>query len=120
MDQALTQFLTGVQNNNLSQMGATWGTERGPAAEWMKPKELEQRMAVIQKYLANNGFKVMIGPQPVAGHAELRTYQVELKRDRCPHVQPIDVVRTRNGGWLVFDVHLEAARTLAQGCPSGT
>ncbi|HKV69725.1 MAG TPA: hypothetical protein VJN62_00645 [Gemmatimonadales bacterium] len=120
MDQALTQFLNGVKDNNKQQMGATWGTEKGPAAESMSSKELDQRLTVIQKYLANKGFKVMLGPQPVTGHDELRTYQVQLVRDRCPHVQPIDVIRTRGGGWLVFDVHLEAATTLAQGCAPGT
>jgi len=116
MDQALTQFLTGVQNNNKVQMAATWGTEKGPAVEWMTSKELDQRLTVIQKYLANKGFKVMVGPQPVTGHEELRNYQVELKRDRCPHVQPIDIIRTKGGGWLVFDVHLEVAKTPEQAC----
>lgn len=119
MDQALTEFMTGVQNNNKQQMGASWGTQRGPAVEWMPAKQLDQRLTVIQRYLANNGFKVMLGPQPVNGHDELRTYQVELKRDKCPHIQPIDIIRAK-GGWLVFDVHLESAKTIEQGCGTGT
>jgi hypothetical protein len=55
----------------------------------------------------------------VNGHDELRTYQVELKRDKCPHIQPIDIIRAK-GGWLVFDVHLESAKTIEQGCGTGT
>ena len=39
---------------------------------------------------------------------------------RMFHVQPIDLMRTRSGGWLVFDVHLEASSNPAGPCqPSG-
>src|SRR5690348_13129944 len=50
MDQALTQFLNGVKDNNKQQMGATWGTEKGPAAEWMSSKELDQRLTRSEEH----------------------------------------------------------------------
>ena len=55
---------------------------------------------------------------------KLRTFRVELQRDQCTRVVPIDLVRAKSGGWLVWDVHLEAAGNPRSGCqppaPGGT
>ena len=97
-------------------MGTLWGTERGPAGDWMKPEELRKRLAVIQKYLAHDGYRVVEGPLPVAGHDNQRTVRVELQRAGCNLVQPLDLIRAKSGGWLVFDVHLESLSNPAVGC----
>jgi hypothetical protein len=78
---------------------------------------LRQRVTVIQKYLDHTGYRIIEGPLLVPGHAELRTFRVELQRENCNQVLPIDVVRTRSGGWLVFDVHLESVNTPGR-CPA--
>jgi len=109
MNETVAQFLAAVKANDLRRMGELWGTERGPAAQSMNARELTQRVTVIQKYLAHSGYRIVEGPLLVAGRDELRTYRVELQRANCNQVQPIDVIRTRAGGWLVYDVHLEAA-----------
>jgi len=111
---ALEQFLAAVKANDLGRMGGLWGTERGPAAEWMKAQELRQRLAVIQKYLDHVGYRIIEGPLAVPNRSDLRTYRIDLQRSVCNQAVPIDVVRTRSGGWLVYDVHLEAA-----GSPGG-
>ncbi len=111
---ALEQFLSAVKANDLSRMGALWGTERGPAAQWMKFEELRRRLTVIQKYLDHVGYRIIEGPLAVPNRGDLRTYRVDLQRSACSQAVPIDVVRTRSGGWLVYDVHLEAA-----GSPGG-
>lgn len=120
--ETLQQFLAAVQAKDLQRMGDLWGTERGPASGWMKGPELQQRLTVIQKYLAHVGYRVVEGP--LAGtDAGRRTYRVELQRRRCNAMLPIDLVRAKSGGWLVFDVHLEAAGNPAAACPpadSGT
>ncbi len=116
MSETLTQFLSAVNANDLSQMGHLWGTERGPAADWMKPEELKQRLAVIQKYLKHAGYRVVEGPAAVPGRDNRRAYRVELQREQCNFVLPIDLVRTKNGGWLVYDVHLESAGNPAAAC----
>ena len=65
---ALEQFLTAVKANDLSRMGALWGTDRGPASQWMKSAELRQRLAVIQKYLDHAGYRLVDEtPRPGAG-----------------------------------------------------
>ena len=111
---ALEQFLAAVKANDLGKMSSLWGTDRGPASQWMKTNELRQRVTVIQKYLDHTGYRIIEGPLAVPNRADLRSYRVDLQRTGCNQAVPIDVIRTRSGGWLVYDVHLEAA-----GSPGG-
>jgi hypothetical protein len=49
------------------------------------------------------------------------SFQVELRRGECVVVQPIDLVRTDAGGWIVQDAHLaEAAASLPCQAGAGT
>ena len=114
VNESVSQFLAAVKANDLKRMGQLWGTEHGPAAGSMNADKLQQRLTVIQKYLDHTGYRIIEGPLLVAGHDDRRTYRVELQRSSCNQVLPIDVVRTRSGGWLVYDVHLESA-----GSPGG-
>lgn len=118
---ALEQFLAAVKANDLGKMGSLWGTDRGPASQWMKTEELRQRLTVIQKYLNHAGYRIIEGPLAVPNRADLRSYRVDLQRTGCNQAVPIDVVRTRSGGWLVYDVHLEAAGSPGGRCqPAGS
>lgn len=114
MNESIAQFLAAVKANDQRRMGELWGTQRGPASGSMNADVLRQRLTVIQKYLDHTGYRILEGPLLVAGRDDLRTYRVELQRTSCNQVLPIDVVRTRSGGWLVYDVHLESA-----GSPGG-
>lgn len=117
MQETVTRFLSAVKSNDLSRMGQLWGTEKGPAAGSMDPTELSQRLTVIQRYLTHSGFRIIQGPLAVPGNDRMRTFRVELQRATCARVLPIDVVQTRGGGWVVYDVHLEAAGNPAMACP---
>ena len=117
---ALAGFLDAVRQNDLSRMGQLWGSERGPAAGWMDPEELNKRVAVIQKYLSHGGYRVVEGPMPIPGDSRRMAFRVELRRDDCVHVQAVDVVRVDRGGWVVQDVHLGEARSPVQACRPGT
>jgi len=121
MNESVAQFLAAVKANDLKRMGELWGTERGPAAQSMNGDVLRQRLTVIQKYLDHTGYRVIEGPLLVPGHQELRTYRVELQRASCNQVMPMDLIKTHSGGWLVYDVHLEAAGSPAGRCqPAAT
>ncbi|HET8712928.1 MAG TPA: hypothetical protein VFM23_04510 [Gemmatimonadales bacterium] len=109
-----------MKANDQKRMGELWGTERGPAAGSMNANVLRQRLTVIQKYLDHTGYRVIEGPLPISGRDDLRSYRVELQRSNCSQVLPIDVVRTRSGGWLVYDVHLESAGSPVGRCQPGT
>jgi hypothetical protein len=117
MNESVAQFLAAVKANDLSRMGNLWGTERGPASQTMNDVVLRQRLTVIQKYLDHTGYRIIEGPMLVPSRDDLRTFRVELQRSGCNQVIPIDVIRTRSGGWLVYDVHLETA---SPRCPAGT
>src|SRR5437016_6247686 len=100
-----------------ARVATLWGTERGPAADWMKAEELSQRVAVIQRYLNHSGYRVVEGPLPVPGQDNQRAFRVELqRRNGCNVVLPIDLVRAKSGTWLVLDVHLDVAGNPAAGC----
>jgi hypothetical protein len=113
---SLEQFMAAAKANDLDRLGGLWGTERGPAAQWMNPERLRQRLTVIQKYMEHSGYRVIEGPLPVPGRTDLRTYRVELQRAGCTQVVTIEIIRTRSGGWLVFDPHLESAGTPGTRC----
>jgi hypothetical protein len=117
LNETLAQFLSAAKANDGKRMATLWGTERGPAADWMKAEELTQRVAVIQRYLNHAGYRVVEGPLPVPGQDNQRTFRVELQRaNGCNVVLPIDLVRAKSGTWLVLDVHLGVAGNPAAGC----
>jgi len=121
MNESVSQFLAAVKANDQKRMGELWGTERGPAASTMNAGVLRQRLTVIQKYLDHTCYRLVEGPLIVPGRDDLRTFRVELQRSSSNQVLPIDVVRTRSGGWLVYDVHLESAGSPGGRCqPAGT
>jgi len=120
---AVAGFLDAVRLADAKQMGELWGDDRGGAVAWMAPDELEKRLTVVQRYLAHTGYRIVEGPIPVRGQTKQVSFRVEIRRGDCVRVQPIDVVRTRQGGWVVQDVHLEAAGSPHAQCappPPGT
>lgn len=119
MNDALGQFLDAARANDIHKMSRVWGTNRGPASEWMSDSTLAMRMTVVQRYLSANGYRIVEGPLAVPGHVDHRLFRVELQRFQCLHVQPIELVQARRGGWLVYDVHLESANE-AGTCPGRT
>jgi hypothetical protein len=119
MNESVAQFLAAVKANDLNRMGNLWGTERGPASQTMNGEVLRQRVTVIQKYLDHTGYRIIEGPLLFPGRDDLRTFRVELQRSGCNQVIPIDVIKTRSGGWLVYDVHLETANPSGRCQPAG-
>jgi hypothetical protein len=117
LNEAIAHFMAAVKANDLERMGTLWGSERGPAAQWMKGNELRQRLTVIQKYLSHEGYHVIEGPVSVPGNDNVRTFRLELQRSTgCNVVFPIDLVRAKGGGWLVNDVHLDVVGTPGATC----
>jgi hypothetical protein len=116
INETVVQFMAAVKANDLQRMGALWGTERGPAVDWMKAEELRMRLTVIQKYLAYDGYRILEGPLSVPGHDDMRTFKVELQRQQCNTVATLDLKRAGSGGWLVSDPHLETLSNPAAQC----
>jgi hypothetical protein len=119
LSQALDQFLAAVKANDLNRMGQLWGNQDGPAVEWMTPDRLRMHLTGMQIYLNHTGYRVIEGPVAPPGNDKIRTFRVELQRSDCNHVQPIDLMQTKRGSWIVFDAHVEAAGNPARGCQPG-
>ena len=117
MQATVDGFLAAVKSNDINRMAQLWGTDKGPAAATMDATELTQRLSVIQKYLAHTGYRIVEGPTSVPASPRLRTYRIELQRSNCTRVLPMDLIFSRTGSWLVYDVHLEAAGNPVLGCP---
>src|SRR2546430_16519431 len=66
LPETLAQFMSAVKANDAKRMGTLWGTERGPAAEWMKSDELQQRLGGHQKDFRHAGLRASEGPPPGA------------------------------------------------------
>lgn len=115
--QALAGFLDAVRANDTKAMAEHWGNDKGAAVSWMKPEDLNRRLIIIQRYLEHTAYRVVEGPTPVAGNPNAFLFRVELRKGDCVHVQPIDVVRVRRGGWIVRDVHLGSAPNPVRPCP---
>ena len=116
LNDAVVQFMAAVKAKDIERMGTLWGTERGPAADWMKPEELKMRLTVIQKYLAFDGYRILEGPLPVPGRDDMRAFKVEIQRQQCNTVATLDLMRTGSGRWLVSDPHLETLSNPAAAC----
>jgi hypothetical protein len=110
---AVEAFLAAVNANDLASMGQRWGTDRGPAANWMDREVLHQRLTVIQSLLVHERFAIEPGNAPAAPNKPV--LHVRLFRHGCQPVVPFTMVQHR-GGWLVENVALEAAGNPARSC----
>lgn len=120
--QAVAQFMDAVKANDLARMTDLWGSERGPASGFMKADELRQRVTVFQIYLNHVGYRVLDGPAPIPGRANLQRFRVEMERpNACTVAFDMDVVRASSGAWLVGGVDLASLPNPARRCgPEGT
>ena len=117
-----------VKSKDLTRMGELWGSDRGPASTYMEREHLKRTLTTIQIYLDHTGYRVIEGPfqaQPlnptyknVPSMDRLRDFRVELQRAHCNLVFPVTMVRTHDGGWLVYDVHVEALSTPGRCSPA--
>ena len=128
---ALAQFLDAVKANDVTRMGNLWGSPKGPASSYMNGDKLKRQLQTIHVYWDHKGYRIIEGPmraQPlnptfkdVPSADRLLDFRVELQRaNGCVAVIPITLVRTDQGSWLVYDVHLESAGTPPLQCQPTT
>jgi len=113
-------FMQAVADSNLAQMGALWGTERGPAAATNQPDDWTQRITVIQAYLRGGRSRVLSEADPAMSEKGRRQVMVEIDRGNCLKQVAFTMVLTRDGAWLVNAIDLQAAGVPGRSCPPGT
>ncbi|MFQ5538539.1 MAG: hypothetical protein ACE5GJ_13930 [Gemmatimonadota bacterium] len=122
------RFLQAANSRDLAAMARLFGTAQGPIGDtgstfgcmfkkigsWfggepcVKRSEVEIRLDAIARLLQHDDYRI-VGEEPVAGRPTLtRRVLVDLTMgDRTVTGVPFDVVRTRDGTWLVERVDLE-------------
>ncbi len=110
--------MNAVRSNSIVALRELWGTDRGPAVEYMNHVEVDQRLTVIRTYLEHESFE--FGQRNIVdpSNSQQRIVDVKLKRKGCEPVVPFTVVRWGNG-WLVKQMDLAAAGNPARPCAPG-
>lgn len=111
---AVREFLAGVADSNLNRIGASWGTDKGPAAATNVPADWRQRAEVMQLWLRGRTYKIT-GDQQLGNDRDHRQVTVDLTTGNCTKTVPFVTVRTSHG-WLVEQVDLNTAGNPAQPC----
>lgn len=113
-------FMQAVADSNLTQMGALWGTSRGPAATTNSPPDWAQRITVIHAYLKGGTSRVLGEGDPALSKNNRRQVLVELTRGGCTKTVPFTMLRTNDGAWIVGAIDLNAAGVPGRPCGSTT
>ncbi len=121
MNAAIDNFMAAVKAKDLDRMGQLWGNQKGPIASQTSDKDreqLRQRLVVMQRMLEYKGYRIVEGPLPSSAGGDMRMFRIELERGNCKKVVPFDVVKTHQGGWLVFDTHMDQVGSPNAPCPA--
>lgn len=115
----LRAFMTAVQANDLRAMSNLWGSSKGPASSYMDRSQLEQRLTIIQVYLATEQYEIL--PPGLSAHpgSQERAFSVRLTRRGCTATVPVTLVRYQQG-WLVSAIDLASAGNPARACRGST
>jgi hypothetical protein len=113
----LRSFLQAAADSNFVAMSEHWGNERGSARETNNPADYQQRMVVIQAYLAGIRYRVLSN-HPVANVNSKRVLQVELSRAGCVIMVPFTMART-SSTWVVNEFDLEKIGNPSRSCSTG-
>ncbi len=106
---AVQAFLAAVDSNSIERMAALWGDANGPPTDRRILREREQRLQIIQRLLQHDAFQIVPAPAGApAARAGQRQVWVELRTGATRATVPFTAVEQRHGGWLVYDIGLEA------------
>lgn len=116
---AVQRFMQAVDDRDMPVMGELWGSsERGPAAQWMNPEELERRLAVMGVYLENDEWEILpLAYEPLPTLTQ-RIVRVRLMRSGCEYTVPFTVI-PQGSGWLINSIDIASAGNPARTCEPG-
>jgi hypothetical protein len=116
--EVVRDFLKAAADSNMSRMADLWGDARGPAGQTRSIKEWQRRLIVMQVYLRGDSAKVQSNT-PDPEDQNRRRLGILLFRMNCTTQIPITTIRTRSGGWVVYNVELTKAGNPARPCAPG-
>jgi len=113
---ALDRFLAAVRAKDAHAMGDYWGNANGPWHD-IRATYRDSVMMAFQVFLRHDSYRIVDGPTMIGDNPNLVTFHVELQAPGCVRTQPFDAVKTKAGGWLLINVHLEAESNVVPHCP---
>lgn len=109
--QAIDRFLAGVDNADLQEIAAAWGTSKGPARDQMERSELEKRLILFQSCYENDRYRIL---DEVPGEAGQRVFRVELSKGAITRTPRFSMVRGPSDRWYVADADFTAVTALCK------
>jgi len=113
---AVEQFLAAVKANDLRTMGELWGSDKGPANDWMDQEYREKALMVMRSTLVHDSYAIDPSGTLPGSSARERVVRVQLLRNNCRPTVPFTTLQYRDG-WLVSNIDLEAAGNPRRPCP---
>ena len=105
----ITRFMEAVAAEDYEVMGQLWGSNDGPAVEWMDREELRKRLVVIQGFLLHTDYEVLPSPPQVSSGGRLILQVRVVTPNKCGPVVPFTVLPYHND-WLLEAIDLNAVR----------
>ncbi|MDP2481812.1 MAG: hypothetical protein Q8W45_00895 [Candidatus Palauibacterales bacterium] len=113
---AVEQFLAAVKANDLRTMGELWGSDKGPANNWMDQDYREKALTVMRMTLVHDSYAIDPAGTLPGGSERERVVRVQLRRNNCRPTVPFTTLHYQDG-WLVTNIDLEAAGNPRRPCP---
>lgn len=108
---AVDGFLAAVRSQDLQAMSGFWGSEKGPAREFLERDVLEKRELIMQCYLSHDRYKVLT---EMAGEKGLRVLRVSLSKGQITRETNFTTVQGPKSRWYVQEVDLGATADLCR------
>lgn len=107
--EVINRFMDAVAVENYTIMGQLWGSNDGPAVEWMPAEELRKRLTVMQGFLVHSEYEVLPSEPQVSDGGRLILRVRIVTMNRCEPVVSFTVLPYRNA-WILEAVDLNAVR----------
>ena len=108
---AVDGFLAAVRSQDLQAMSGYWGSDRGPAREFLERDVLEKRELIMQCYLSHDRYNVV---SEMAGEKGLRVLRVSLSKGQVTRETTFTTVQGPKSRWYVQEVDLSATADLCR------
>lgn len=113
---AVEAFMKAVSDSNLARMMELWGTEKGSSAATNSPADRAKRIYVMYAFLKGGTARVASQAVQSPDDKKKRNMLVDFRRGDCAKMVPFTAVESKNEGWLVNAIDLNAVGVPGRDC----
>lgn len=115
-EDAMNQFMQAVADSNLPRMGQLWGTKDGSAAKTRQPNEFQKRIFLMHAYLKGGTWRIANSVADPDGKGKKQQMLIDFRRGDCQKTVPAATVLSKDEGWLVNFIDINAVGVPGRGC----